>query len=256
MISLSILRFVEGHIYMPKVANLKSLPVLYGSIIYTYKIQEYVPGLVAPMSSKRGIYRVIFIDFVSALFLQLAMIYVTLFAFPGDEIEVLNILTFFKPEASDSFDWRLAIGSVLVFLPILTLCSSFPVAAIILRKNIKAATLFTIKGITKKDIKIPVVIDRLLFPLLAIVPPFIISYVSQDIELIGSITGAFPGIFIQCVMPAAFVLAARYKIKKALGVYDNPYKAPLGNIVFVVVVLGWSVISVVMMSINLALNPT
>ena len=239
---------------MPKVAHFKSLPVLYGSIIYTYKIQEYIPGLVAPMSSKRGLYRIIFIDFVGALFLQLLMIYVTLFAFPGDQIEVLNILTFFKPEASDSFDWRLAMGSVLVLLPILTLCSAFPVTAIILRKNIKAATLFTIKGITKKDVKIPVVVDRLLFPLLAIVPPLVISYATQNIELIGSITGAFPGIFIQCVMPAAFVLAARYRIKKALGVYDNPYKAPLSNIVFIIVILGWSLISVVMMSINLILN--
>ena len=255
MTILVILRFIEGHRYMPQVANIKSLPFLYGIALYSAKIHDFIPGIIMPMSSKEYIYRILLGDFVTCWLFYLFLSYTSVFAFPGDEIEPLYTLNFFQPVTSDSINWRLVLGTMLALLPVISLVSIYPVLTVTLRENLKSLSKIILESRLKKKVKFPIIMDRFFFPLLVLIPPLIVAYMTQDIELLASITGSFPGITIQCIMPAAFVLAARYNIKKALGVYDNPYKAPLGNIVFAVVVLGWSVISVVMMSINLILNP-
>ncbi|XP_003382868.1 PREDICTED: transmembrane protein 104-like isoform X1 [Amphimedon queenslandica] len=255
MTILVILRFIEGHRYMPQVANVKSLPFLYGIALYSAKIQDFIPGIIMPMSSKEHIYRILLGDFVTCWLFYLFLSYASVFAFPGDEIEPLYTLNFFQPATSGSIDWRLVLGTMLALLPVISLVSIYPVLTVTLRENLKSLSKIILECRLKRKVKFPVIVDRFLFPPLVFIPPLIVAYITQDIELLASITGSFPGITIQCVMPAAFVIAARYKIKKALGTYDNPYKAPLSNMVFVVVVLGWSVISVVMMSINLILNP-
>ena len=255
MTILVLLRFIEGHCYMPQVANIKSLPFLYGIALYSAKVQDFIPGILVPMSSKEHIYRILLGDFVICWLFYLFLSYTSVFAFPGDEIEPLYTLNFFQPATSDSIDWRLILGTMLALLPVISLASIYPVLTVTLKENLKSLTKIILESRLKKKVKFPVIVDRFLFPPLVLIPPLIVAYTTQDIELLVSITGSFPGIIIQCVMPAAFVLAARYRIKKALGVYDNPYKAPLSNIVFVIVILGWSLISVVMMSINLILNP-
>lgn len=254
MVFLSVLRLIEGHHYLPQVGNLKSLPVLYGLVIYCYKVQEYIPSVIAPMSSKAKVYRMLFRNFIAAWLLQLVIIYTSAFSFPGNEINVLYTLNFFQPMASDSFDLRLSLGAIIVLLPVITLASTYPVTTVIMRKNLKALTIFAVEGVTKKKVKIPFVVDRLLLPLLALTPPLIIACVTQNIELVGSIMGSFSGIFIQCVIPAVFIIVARYKIKKVLGVYNNPYKTPLSHIGVVIIIIVWSIISVIMMSVNLVLN--
>ena len=87
--------------------------------------------------------------------------------------------------------------------------------------------------------------DRLVFPLLALIPAIAIAFGTYNVQLLVSITGSFPGIGVQYVIPATLAFAGKYMITKKLGLkYENKYKSPFSYWWVLVVVLLWTVASV------------
>ncbi|XP_011404700.1 PREDICTED: transmembrane protein 104-like isoform X2 [Amphimedon queenslandica] len=264
MISLAFVRIGQGHHSSPKTADFKVLPNLFGVSVYSFMCHHSLPGMVTPMSSKKYIYRILFSDFTIILVFYYLLVFSGVFAFRPEDMKPLYSLDFFNP--GDPY-WKLVFGIYLALFPVFTLSASFPIISVTLRENLKCLMKLLlsepqIRGLLGKEpleadksIKFPFVIDRFLFPVLALTPPIVIAYATQQIDILVSITGSFPGVGVQYVIPATLVLFAHYKFKKSFGKYKNPYSTPLSHVVFMVIVLGWAGISVVMMVLDLALFP-
>ena len=81
----------------PPLARLSGIPIILGVSTYISKCQHYLPGIVTPMKSKRGIFIMFFITFVSAQAFYMTLSYTGSFSFSSDELFDLYTLNFFKP---------------------------------------------------------------------------------------------------------------------------------------------------------------
>lgn len=64
----------------------------------------------------------------------------------------------------------------------------------------------------------PYIVDKVLFPLLAIVPPVTIAFITNDLTALVGYTGSYAGTGVQYVIPACLVLIARRDANNILGV--------------------------------------
>ena len=214
--------------------------------------QHSLPGIVTPMNSKRWIYSILLSDFVLILFFYMLLSYSGSFAFLPGDMEQLYSLDFFN--ASDPV-WKLVFGTYLALFPVFTLTTTFPIISVTLRENLKSLVKTIFLKWKGEDITFPFLVDRILFPLLVLTPPVIIAYSTRQIDILVSITGSFPGVGVQYVIPATLVLMVQYKMRKEFGKYRNPYRTPLSHFVVLGFIFLWSVVSVGLIIVDMAINP-
>ena len=83
------------------------------------------------------------------------------------------------------------------------------------------------------DKPFPFLLEVLLFPTVAILPPLAIAFGTTSIEVLMSITGGFPGIWLQYMIPTSLAFAGKYIITLKLKLeYKNKDKSPLSHMVF------------------------
>lgn len=250
MIILAIVRIAEGNHNSPPFANYKSLPSLFGISVYSFMCQHSLPGMVTPMRSKRWVFWMLAGDFLMTFTFYLLLVITGSFAFEYCNMRELYTLDFFKPGEVV----KVIMGVYLALFPVFTLSTNFPIIAVTLRENLKALFKLILK-LFHIDYTLPKAIDFLLFPLIALLPAVAISYATQQDDILVSITGSFPGVGVQYVIPAALVLMGRYSMNKRFGSYRNKYRSPFGHIAVVCVVFGWTCVSVILIIINMSLNP-
>ena len=251
MICIAIAKLVQGTRATPppQLASIAGFPVLFGVSIYSFMCQHSLPGMVTPMSTKRGVFWLILVDFILILAFYLLLVFTGASLFSYDDLLDLYTLNFFKP-----YDQVAAIGKrvlsvlgyYLALFPVFTLSTNFPIISITLRENLKALARIVAKHwIGEKPF--PWLIDRILFPFLAVLPPLAIAFATTNVEVLVSITGSFPGIGVQYVIPATLAFAGKYAITKKLNVkYQNKHKSPFSHFVFLVIILVWTAISILL----------
>ena len=251
MISLAIARLVMGKRAdpPPPLARLSGFPVIFGVSNFISKCQHYLPGMVTPMKSKRGVFVMFFIAFISAQTFYMILSYTASFSFSSDELFDLYTLNFFKPFNihDHAGDLVLSIlGYYLALYPVFTLGTVFPIVSITLRENLKALARIIVKR-WMGDKPFPLLVNYLLFPTLAVFPPLAIAFATTKILFMASITGAFLGAWLQYTFPATFVLAGKYIITKKLKIeYRNKYTSPFSHIFLLVFLIVWTVVSVLL----------
>ena len=163
----------------------------------------------------------------------------------------LFTLDFFTPWGLASSKALSFFGYYLALFPVFTLSTNVPIISITLRENIKSLFRYVLKRWIG-DREFPFVIDRLFFPVLAILPPIAVAYATQQLKTLVSVTGSFPGIGVQYFIPLTLVFTARRALKRSFGVVKNPYQSPFPFKYwwFLVVVAVWGVISVMLVAIN------
>ena len=251
MIILAIVRIGQGHYHSPALANFRSLPSLFGISVYSFMCQHSLPGMVTPMRGKKWVYWMLAGDFAMTLLFYLLLTITGSFAFKPCEMRELYTLDFFNPSGNIVL---LIIGTYLALFPVFTLSTNFPIIAVTLRENLKSLARLILKMLNIQA-KMPTLIDRLLFPTVALLPPLVISFATQQDDLLVSVTGSFPGVGVQYVIPAALVLMGRYTLKKKFGSYDNKYKSPVSHFILVGIVLLWSFVCIVLIIVNMSLKP-
>jgi hypothetical protein len=256
MVSLAIVKIFEGddegrHVKSPLIANFSQFPNLFGVALYSFMCQHSLPGIVTPMKSKRWIYPIILGDFISVLMLYGVVVYTAAFAFDPDKMQQLYSLDFFNPSGPT---WQLVFGTYLALFPVFTLTTSFPIISVTLRDNIKSLVNTVLHKI-RPDVKVPVLVDRLVFPIIVLIPPLVIAYSTRQVDILVSITGSFPGVGVQYIIPTALVLAAQLKFKKEFNKYKNPHKIFLSHFIGIICVFGWSFICIALIIVNLIMHP-
>ena len=238
---------------LPPLATLSGFPTLFGVGTYSFICQYYLPGIVTPMKTKRGIHLMIFINVFLILSFYLLLSYTAVFLFSQDELFDLYMINFFKNfDLSDSIgDRTLAIlGYYIVLFPVFTLSTNFPIGAITLRENMKTLVRILVKCWIG-DKPFPFIVNRILFPILAILPPVIIAVTTTNAIFIISITGAFFGIWLQYLIPVTLVFAGKHIITKRLKIeYKNKYRSPFSHIVFFLFVAIWTLVSILLVVAN------
>jgi len=198
---------------------------------------------------------------------------------PTDDLYTLN----FQPEHSGGRGTWLAlvIQYFLSLFPVFTLSTNFPIIAITLRNNLKS--LFQIvdeedevvsEGEDSEDesgtlgypsLNVPLtgrgrssiqhpaptticcqLLSRGGFPLLAILPPFIVAVLVEDVQFLVGVTGSYAGAGIQYILPVFLVFHARRMVSSEL----NPYASPFRHVGWLWFVLIWAVVSISFVTIH------
>ncbi|KAJ8317924.1 hypothetical protein KUTeg_003015 [Tegillarca granosa] len=238
MIILAVIRLSKkegkGH---PSVADFSGIPNLFGVCVYSFMCHHSLPSLITPIRNKSKLYWMIGGDYILILAFYALVSFTGIYAF--SEINDLYTLNFL-PDECDSRNSITNIAFFQYFLalfPVFTLSTNFPIISITLRNNLKTLFYNPSKPYSWS-------VDRIVFPLLAITPPVLIAFITNEVEFLVGITGSYAGTGIQYIIPALLVYFGRKNIKSVVDDVDskNKYSSPFSHTFWVVFVCLWAVI--------------
>ncbi|XP_059128065.1 transmembrane protein 104 isoform X2 [Peromyscus eremicus] len=128
----------EGH---PPLANFLGVRNLFGVCVYSFMCQHSLPSLITPISSKRHITRLVFLDYALILAFYGLLSFTAIFCFRGDSLMDMYTLNFARCDIVGLAAVRFFLG----LFPVFTISTNFPIIAVTLRNNWK--TLFHREGV-------------------------------------------------------------------------------------------------------------
>ncbi|XP_060058708.1 transmembrane protein 104 isoform X2 [Erinaceus europaeus] len=233
----------EGH---PPAANFSGIRNLFGVCVYSFMCQHSLPSLITPISSKRHLTRLVFLDYVLILAFYSLLSFTAIFCFRGDSLLDMYALNFARCDVVGLAAVRYFLG----LFPVFTISTNFPIIAVTLRNNWKA--LFHREGGTY-----PWVVDRVVFPTITLVPPVLVAFFTHDLESLVGITGAYAGTGIQYAIPAFLVHLCRKDTLLAFGSGAvNKHRSPFRHTFWVGFVLLWALSCFLFVTANIVLSET
>ncbi|XP_077979470.1 transmembrane protein 104-like isoform X2 [Glandiceps talaboti] len=218
------------------------MPNLFGVCIYSFMCQHSLPSLVTPIKNKSKLTSLFLTDFSVIMVFYLVLCFTAVFCFKGNDIQDLYTLTF--------KDANVVIYYFLALFPVFTLSTNFPIIAITLRNNLK--TLFHREGR-----KFSWLVDRIVFPMITILPPIGVAFYTHDLELLVGVTGSYAGVGIQYLTPAFLVYCSRKELSKYYGHrLENKHTSPFKHKIWVIFVIIWAIASVIFVTVNHILTHT
>ena len=224
----------EGKHVTPTAFKITHIPNLFGALVYSFMCQHSLPSMITPISKKKGLTVLLGLDFITAAVFYALITFTAISRFDNIDDEYSNNFTPDVAATVPSYYIRL--------FPVFTLSTSFPIIGVTLRNNLKL--LFHRDGR-----EFPFVIDRIFFPLAALLPPVALAFATENLELLVGITGSYAGVGVQYVVPAMLVWCARRKMTQA-GHYNNPHRSVFGSNKWVYIVCVWAVASWIMVTVN------
>uniref|UniRef100_A0A8R1I8C9 Aa_trans domain-containing protein n=1 Tax=Caenorhabditis japonica TaxID=281687 RepID=A0A8R1I8C9_CAEJA len=272
MISLATVQLSsEGAAAHPPAYNFHGFGSLFGCAVYAFMCHHSIPSLITPMRTKDHVFGKIAVVYgiVGVFYFTLSLTGAFTFAHVQD-IYTLNFLH----DDNTSFVYSL-IDYFLALFPIITLTSSYPIIALTLINNFKVV----------KDILCPKTgqeneslleednqtddndtdderetrtargersIFDVLVPIIVLALPTFLSLLTDDMLLLASITGSFPGVAVQFAIPCLLVSAARKHARSVLNFpvprrNNSPFQSP----VWIILISCWSLFSMIMVLLNL-----
>ncbi|KAM9295985.1 transmembrane protein 104 [Gastrophryne carolinensis] len=228
----------------PPIADISGIRNLFGVCVYSFMCQHSLPSLITPVSRKKHLTGLVFLDYLLVLSFYCLLGFTAIFCFSSGALMDMYTLNFSgcRPFVHP------VIGYFLGLFPVFTISTNFPIIAVTLRNNWK--TLFHREGWTY-----PWLVDRIVFPLITLVPPIIVAFCTNHLELLVSITGAYAGNGIQYVIPAFLVFCSR---KDSALVYGpelrNKHKSPFKQVCWVWFVLLWALTCFIYVTANIILT--
>lgn len=240
----------KGH---PVSMNIYGIPALFGACVYSFMCHHSLPSLLAPIRDKLSVRRILCADYLVICLFYLLLAMTGIFAF--ERLEDLYTLNFIPDQTDDhsfSADLLLAIDYFLALFPVFTLSASFPIIAITLRNNLQTLCLDMSRFESYNYF-----VRRILFPMLAVIPPFAITYFTESLTSLVAFTGSYAGAAIQYIIPIALVHYARNTCRELLGSgVTNDFQSPFRSPYWLVFVLLWSLGCVALVTLNFFLDTT
>ncbi|XP_013111005.2 transmembrane protein 104 homolog isoform X2 [Stomoxys calcitrans] len=238
----------KGH---PVSMNIYGIPALFGACVYSFMCHHSLPSLLAPIRDKQSVGRILCADYLVICLFYLLLAMTGIFAF--ERLEDLYTLNFIPDQTADhSFAAELLVGIdyFLALFPVFTLSASFPIIAITLRNNLQTLCL----DMTRFE-SYNFFVRRILFPLLAVVPPFCITYFTESLTSLVAFTGSYAGAAIQYIIPIALVYYARNTCRELLGSgVVNDFQSPFRGSHWLVIILLWSLGCISLVTLNFFLD--
>lgn len=252
MISIACYRIIfppdDEPIPTPKRADFTAIPFLIGSCIYSFMSQHSLPSLLVPIKEKLKIAKIVSLDYFLIALLYLTLALTGIFAF--DKLQDLYTLNFIPTNSDHQSSIFKGIEYFLALFPVFTLTTSFPIIAITLRNNLQ--TLFVNKHQIHSQ---NYFVRRMLFPLMAIIPPFVVTFNTENVQSLVSFTGCYAGAIIQYVIPAALVYYSRKACTNIIGQgIVNEYKSRFQSNGWLVLTFTWACVSLVIVTVNMIMK--
>ncbi|XP_007482749.1 transmembrane protein 104 isoform X3 [Monodelphis domestica] len=233
----------EGH---PPIADFSGIRNLFGVCVYSFMCQHSLPSLITPISSKKHITQLVLLDYVLILAFYSLLSFTAIFCFHSDSLLDMYTLNFTGCDIVRLVVIRFFLG----LFPVFTISTNFPIIAVTLRNNWK--TLFHREGEMY-----PWVVDRVVFPIITLVPPILVAFCTHDLESLVGITGAYAGNGIQYVIPAFLVYCSRKDTKLVFGYGTvNKHQSPFRSSFWVGFVLVWAFSCFLFVTANIILSET
>lgn len=244
MISIAVNRLItQGRSGNPPAADILGVPALFGACVYSFMCHHSLPSLIVPISEKQSLKSLMSLDYILICGFYLCLAITGIFAFANlEDLYTLN----FVPSQNQSNMFLKLIEYFLSLFPVFTLSASFPIIAITLRNNLQTLFLDTARLESYHFL-----LRRILFPLLVIIPPTMVSYSTDSVGSLVSFTGSYAGTGIQYIIPIALVFSARRTCTNLLGLgIINEYRSPFSNTFWLIGVLLWALTCVVLVTLN------
>ena len=204
--------------------------------------QHSIPSLIRPLAAAdwHRVPQILLCCFLAVLSFYLLLGLTAMYRFDGETLAKTQGL------------YTLAFGGCglpsvslfLEFFPIFVLTSSYPVIGITLRNNLRA--LLDVPALSPWQ-------EYLLYPSLAILPPFLLALQTHNVEGLVAYTGSYAGAAVQYLVPAALVhrsrqlAAARWSAQEVL---ENPYRSWFGDPRWPLAIAGWALAAVAFVTLN------
>ncbi|CAB4037123.1 Transmembrane 104 [Paramuricea clavata] len=163
----------------PSVADFSGIPDLFGASVYSFMCQHSLPSLITPLKNKKYVTSILFMDVGVALLFYSLLSFTAVFTFSESQIEDVYTLSFKHITSS-------GISTFLALYPVFALSASFPIISITLRENLKS--LFQ-----KDGREFSWAVEKIVFPLFAVLPPIVIALSTTNVEMLVSLTGSYAG---------------------------------------------------------------
>lgn len=190
--------------------------------------------------------RFLALDYVLIAIFYLLLAVTGIFAFERlDDLYTLDFGPRGSGDCSKSNNiFMLLIEYFLALFPVFTLSTSFPIIAITLRNNLQSLFL-------NEDVSYNLCLQKLVFPVLAVVPPYLVAMFTKDLSILVGITGSYAGAGIQYLIPTFLVYYARKKTNKIIGLgVTNKFASPFSSRYWLIFVVVWAIASMILVSVN------
>eukprot|EP00644_Phytophthora_capsici_P006042 jgi/Phyca11/539156/estExt2_Genewise1Plus.C_PHYCAscaffold_21068 len=255
MIVLAIIGIARGHgrsvtdvVSYEKPANIATF---FGVCIYSFMCHHSVPGLVAPITDKSKVGMVLASAFMAVLSVYFVLCASATFRFKPEDVEDVYTLNF-KDYPVQAF------GYFLSLFPVFTLSASFPLICITLRENIRHLASRVSDPMPPSDAATPSrglfgFLETNMYALVALLPPLVVAFFTEDVSMLVGFTGAYAGLGIQWIVPTFLVFCLRRRLAvewKQMHPMENRFASPFAHQVWLYMVLAFSLVSVVLITIT------
>lgn len=239
-IHLLIGRGPQGH---PPAFDVTGVPTLFGACVYSFMCHHSLPGLISPIRGKSRLGLHLALDYTLISIFYLLLAFTGAFAFARlSDLYTLN----FVPTDNENIFLEI-VEYFLALFPVFTLSTSFPIIAITLRNNLQSLFLDTSRLESYNF-----VLRKVLFPIVTVIPPLLLTYFLEDIGVLIEFTGSFAGTGIQYLIPTFLVISARRHCVGLLGLgVVNRYRSPFSHIAWGIFVVLWSFLCIILVAVNM-----
>lgn len=255
-------RSVADVVSYEKPANVATF---FGVCIYSFMCHHSIPGLVAPITDKTKVGTVLAASFVAVLSVYFVLCSSATFRFQPEAVEDVYTLNF-KDYPVKAF------GYFLSLFPVFTLSASFPLICITLRENIRHLASSMNESLPSSDATpsrgVVGFLETNMYALVALLPPLVVAFFTEDVSMLVGFTGAYAGLGIQWVVPTFLVfclrrrLSAEWKQMHPMEVAvtrpgspaargnKNHFASPFAHQAWLYLVMAFSLVSVVVITIT------
>ena len=227
----------EGH---PVVARFEGIPTLFGVCVYSFMCHHSLPSMVTPINNKSRLNLIVGGDYLLILCFYVLLSFTGVFSFSN--LQDLYTLNFLCDSSEHPITTVKFLQYFLALFPVFTLSSNFPIIGVTLKNNLR-----TLGHLFRNSFPL----ERLLFPFLALIPPVLIAIITDNVEVLVSVTGSYAGAGIQYMIPVALVYFGRRTFREEFGVNgENAHRSPFKHGIWLIIVLVWLVLSIALVTTN------
>uniref|UniRef100_A0AAV1T5E8 Amino acid transporter transmembrane domain-containing protein n=1 Tax=Peronospora matthiolae TaxID=2874970 RepID=A0AAV1T5E8_9STRA len=241
-----------------------NIATFFGVCIYSFMCHHSVPGLVAPITNKSKVGTVLISAFMAVLSVYFVLCASATFRFKPEDVQDVYTLNFKNYPVH-------AFGYFLSLFPVFTLSASFPLICITLRENIRHLASRVVEASPATNASAPRGLYGLVqvntYALVALLPPLVVAFFTEDVSMLVGFTGTYAGLGIQWLVPTCLVYCLRNRLavewqqqhpmegelsptSEATPGPKNRYASPFVHDAWLYVVLGFSLVSVVLVTIT------
>ncbi|KHJ98886.1 transmembrane amino acid transporter protein [Oesophagostomum dentatum] len=255
----------NGPAVIPPAANIHGFGSLFGVAVYAFMCHHSLPALVTPMSSKSGVYAKLFCIYLLVLCFYLTLSLTGSFAFA--HVQDVYTLNFLHDDLTSVFYF--ICDHFLALFPVFTLTTNYPIVATTLINNIRVLrdliapseplaseeeSLLEDEGERDRRARRssrPLQVSDVVIPVFVIGLPTLISMVTDNVLLLATVTGSYPGVGVQFLIPCLLVLRARSYAKSKLNFpVPKKFASPFQSSYWPYTIFLWAAFAIVMATIN------